>query len=281
MSYSLIVKNEIGKSKILTHSDICDVLKVEGLTPATASVNSSRTAGEDGSQINGAHIPYRNIVIYLSIKEPVEQNRQKLYTLFRVKKMCTLHYNSKTRNVKIKGVVESFLDDIYSKKQKAQISIICPNPFLENNTGDYVSFSETSNTFEFPFSISAEGIEFGTISRKVEQIIDAGDIDTGAIFHLNIDGNVSEPTIYNLTTQEYFSLTGSFVSGDEIVINTQKGQKSVYLLRDGEKINILGNRARGSTWIQLVSGQNLISFSVEGREHISLAVEFTKKYEGV
>jgi len=281
MSYSLIVENQLGERKILTHSEICDILKVDGLTPAAASVNSSRTAGADGSQINGAYIPNRNIVIYLSIKEPVEQNRQKLYMLFRVKKMCTLHYISKTRNVRIKGVVESFADDIYSQKQKAQISIICPDHSLENNTGDYVSFSETSNTFEFPFSISAEGIEFGAVSRKVEQIIDAGDIDTGAIFHLNIDGNVSEPTIYNLTTQKYFALIGSFVAGDEIIINTQKGQKSVYLLRNGEKTNILSNRVRGSTWIQLISGTNLISFSAEGREHISLAVEFTKKYEGV
>ncbi len=281
MSYSLIVENETDESKTLTHSDICDVLKIDGLTPAAASVNSSRTAGADGSQISGVYIPNRNVVIYLSIKEPVEQNRQKLYMLFRVKKMCTLHYISKTRNVRIKGVVESFADDIYSKKQIAQISIICPNPFLENNTGDYVSFSETLNTFEFPFSIPDEGIEFGTITRKVEQIIDAGAIDTGAVFHLNIDGTVSNPAIYNLTTQEYFSLTGSFVNGDEIIINTQKGQKSVYLLRNGEKINILGNRVRGSTWLQLVSGINIISFSADGKENITLSVEFTKKYEGV
>lgn len=281
--YTLIVENEQGEQLELTHNENYDVLEVIGLNPPTAAINTAIVAGFDGSRFNSARIEQRNIVITLNIRYPIEANRLILYKYFRVKRYVKIYYKNGSRDVFIEGYVENFENNIFTQLQRPQISIICPNPFWKSTTDINVEFSNMTALFEFPFSIPSEGIEFSSINKITTTYINIGDVATGAIikFYANSD-QILNPIFYNRTTGKYFGLNFDMYDGDVITVNTQQGEKSVTLLRDGITTNILSNRQTGSTWITFEPGENEISYGAdEGQSNLNVTVTAVQKYEGV
>ena len=70
--------------------------------------------------------------------------------------------------------------------------------------------------------------------------------------------------------------------GDTIRINTIRGEKSVVLIRDGAEINLINKVMQGSTWIQLIPGNNEISYECDaGSANVIVTVTATKCFEGV
>lgn len=281
--YTLIVENEQGEQLELTHNENYDVIEVIGLNPPTAAINTAIVAGFDGSRFNSSRIEQRNIVITLNIRSHIETNRLALYKYFRVKRYIKVYYKNGSRDVYIEGYVESFENNLFGMTQQPQISIICPNPFWKSVNETQVDFSDLLPLFEFPFSITSAGIEFSRINKLTTAYINAGDVATGAIiqFYATAD-QILNPTFYNLTTGEYFGLNFDMEAGDVITINTQQGEKSVTLLRNAIKTNILSTRKSGSSWIEFEPGTNEISYEAdEGQTNLNVTVTAVQKYEGV
>ena len=70
--------------------------------------------------------------------------------------------------------------------------------------------------------------------------------------------------------------------GDSVIINTQKGEKSLTLLRGGMTLNILSERSENSSWIVFETGENQIGFTSDyGTEYLDVEVEIVRKYEGM
>jgi hypothetical protein len=78
-------------------------------------------------------------------------------------------------------------------------------------------------------------------------------------------------------------MTGSaLIYGDTVTICTIKGQKSAYLLRDGEYTNILNCLGKTPDWFSLTKGDNIYAFSADsGEEFLDFRVEHRVAYEGV
>lgn len=281
--YTLIVENERGEQLELTHNENYDVLEVIGLNPPTAAINTVEIAGFDGARFNSSRLEPRNIVIMLNIRPHIETNRLALYKYFRVKRYIKIYYKNEHRDVYAEGYVESFENNIFTQLQQPQISIICPNPFWKSASELQVQFSNTEALFEFPFSISSEGIEFSRINKITTTYINAGDVETGGIIKFHATTNqILNPTFYNRTTNKYFGLNFDMYENDVITINTQQGEKSVTLLRNGVITNILSNRSAGSSWITFEPGINEISYSADnGENNLNVTVIATQKYEGV
>ena len=115
------------------------------------------------------------------------------------------------------------------------------------------------------------------------QIINAGEIATGVTIQLYAStDDVSNPVVYNLTNNTYFGLNIEMKKGDLITITTHFNNKKVTLLRDGETANILYSVQEGSTWLQLESGENEISYSCDkGKNDLVVSVEYTELFEGI
>ena len=61
-----------------------------------------------------------------------------------------------------------------------------------------------------------------------------------------------------------------------------KGKKSVTLLRNGVRTNILNCLTKDSSWIQLVKGDNILAYTAEkGSEMLYFTVYNNIIYEGV
>lgn len=281
--YHLIVENEKGEQLELTNNRNFDVLDVAGTNPPVAVINTVNVAGFDGSRFNSSRVQQRNIVITLNIHHPIEANRLTLYNFFRVKRWVKLYYSNSRRSVYTEGYVESFENNPWTQSQQPQISIICPNPFWLSTADTTINFSNSHAAFEFPFSIPAGGIEFSTLSQSTSVTVDVGEIETGGIIQFYATtAQILNPKFYNLTTQTFFGLDVDMYQHDLITVNTQQGEKSVTLLRNGVTTNILADRTAGSTWVTFQPGENVLSFgSDEGSANLECTLTITRKFEGV
>lgn len=281
--YELKVTNHKGEALSLSASKDYTVYKITGLTPPKAVVNRSANATMDGSAINSVRIDSRNIVIYMAINGDIEVNRIKLYKYFPPKKTITLYFKNGSRNVYIEGVVELIECSPFTKKEVAQISIICPQPYFRAVDYLITEFGDINNLFTFPFSIAEAGIEVSAlVSNQRKSIINAGDIETGVIINLTAIDTVVNPVIYDVLKGSYIKLNFAMQAGDIITINTNSGQKSVSLLRDGLRQNVIGYRSPDSDWFILEAGDNVFTFDAEeGKSNLQIAFTTSLLYGGV
>ena len=278
----LIVENERGERIQLTQSPNYDVLSIEGLDPPSANVNIAENANFDGGTKKNSRLNVRNIVITIAIHQPIEQNRIALYRYLKSKRECTLYFSNGTRKVFTKGTVESFEVPQWTNKERAQISILCPNPYLIDTEQSQTSFSVVEPLFEFPFSIPAAGQEISRLVFNKEETIIAGDIETGMDIRIVAVGSAMNPVIYNTETLESLKVNISLVRGDVLRINTNRGQKSITLTRNGITTNVINDLVPGSTWLQLAPGENTLLYSADmTAENLIVNIEYSTLYEGV
>lgn len=302
MIKSITVTNYLGDSlKLeLTRPELSGfiVTSVTGLGAGTANINTTDIATNDGSLYNSARVQSRNIVLSLQFlwKDTIEDARQRSYKYFPIKKKVKLVIETDNRLSEIEGYVESNEPNIFSKDETTDISIICPYPFFSSAAGDQTTvFSGIEPMFEFPFS--NESLEdnlliMGEIQNKTENVVVyEGDVETGITITIHALGDASNITIYNVSTREIMSIdtdkleamTGSaIVAGDDIVICTVKGQKSVTLIREGVFTNILNCLGKNANWFQLSKGDNIFAYTAEsGASNIQFKIENKILYEGV
>lgn len=278
--YTLIVENQYGEQLELTHNSHYNITNIDGLDPPDGVINTTRNANADGSVFNSAYVDNRTITITMSVNAPAEVNRIALYQYFKSKRPVKLRYRNRTRDVYISGYVKSMQIAYFEMKQVVQIVIFCPEPYFKNTESAEQSFSNIESLFEFAFSIPEEGVAFSNIDIDAERsVINHGDVETGAIIELHAIGTVQVPKITNSNTLESMTINANMVDGDSIVINTNRGQKSVM---KNNTTNLIGNLTQDSTWLQLIPGDNV--FTVSANEGVNnLVVTFTvdSLFEGV
>ena len=281
--FELSVQNERGERLELTNNPDFDVLAVYGLNPAPAVINTTPISGIDGTRYNSARIGERNVVISLNIRGDIEDNRIKLYKYFMVKKPIRIFYKNEHFDVYIDGYVDMFENDFFTMLQQPQISILCPNPFWKSSIETEIDFDSVTALFEFPFDIDAEGIPFSELGEVQTIYFNAGNVETGGIITFTaLADNVINPTFYNVTNNTFFGVEVTMEQSDMIVINTQKGEKSVYLLHDGTKTSLMNNRTAGSSWIVFEPGINEIQYDAySGSSALRCTLSCVQMFEGV
>lgn len=72
------------------------------------------------------------------------------------------------------------------------------------------------------------------------------------------------------------------IENDQLVVNTNKGKKSVTLIRGNNEYNVLNILEKNPTWFELKRGTNFFSYNAEGSlDNLKLAITTNKWYEGV
>lgn len=301
MIKSIKVVNYLNEELLMTLKDPEKsgfyVIGIDGLGPCKADINTTEMATNDGAEYNSARVNSRNIVLEMIFAEipSVEYYRQLTYKYFPLKRKLKIIIETDNRVCETIGYVESNEPTIFSSREGTQISIICPDPNLYSNGIATTVFSGVEPAFEFPFSnesLTDKLIEFGRIRNTNQQNIKyTGDIDVGVKIIIDAIGTVKNLTIYNVTARQtmkildekMISVTGSSIkSGDNIVINTTKGDKYITLLRDGEETNILNCLDKRPDWFNISKGDNIFAFVAdEGEENLYFSVENKIAYEGI
>lgn len=280
------VETENGQKLELTQNSEYDVINIEGLNPVGATINTYKIGVSDGEHYNSSYVNMRNIVLYIVPKNKsndIETNRLALYKYFRPKHKIRLYFQHGSRDVFIDGYVETVEISLYSQLEQFQISVICPQPYFLDISTAQGDFTQIENLFEFPFAIEEEGIEFSRFGQIDDIYINNdGEVETGLIISLYAFGSASGIELY-LNDTQYFKLGDlSLETGDILTINTNKGEKSVTLLRNGTEINCINYVSKGSTWFTLDIGENKISKIIQsGMESVNIDVSYYIKYIGV
>ena len=240
------------------------VLSVQGLNPPSAQVNTSKIAGLDGARFNSSSLNVRNIVITIKLRGNIEKNRIKLYSFFRSKEWCKFYYSNDSRNVYIEGYVENVECDLFTNNEIMQISILCPNPYFKNAEMIIDDISKTLAAFEFPFAIDESGVEISSINNsKITNIINKSESESGLIIEIDIFDSVNKIQLNDIITGDLFILNYEFLQNDKVVIDTNKGNKSIKLIRNGKTINLFAAMSNDSTFFQLNIGDNFFSYLVD------------------
>ena len=281
--YSLKVENNKGDSIDLSASQNYTLFKVEGLAPPAASLATTENSVSDGGVINSARVGFRNLVLYMTIDGDVEKNRIALYKYFPLKKRVTVYYKNGTRDVYIEGMVEVIEVDHFERRQQAQVSIICEQPYFKAVDDLVTTFSDNEAAFEFPFSIESSGVEISRIVSDVRRsIVNIGDVDTGVVIELFSLGEVKNPVIYEINNNLKMKLNFTMKQGDLITIDTRTGKKSIMLTRDGTTTNALGYLSQDSGWIIMEPGENTFTYDVDdGGELLQVTFKTPVLYAGV
>ena len=279
------------------------IRSVRGIGPAKADINKTEVSTNDGALFNSARVNSRNIVLDMifiesTAGESVEEVRHKAYKYFPLKKCVDIIIETDTRLLKAQGYVEANEVDIFSNREGAQISIVCPDPYFYSYGEDGVIrtvFYGVEPMFEFPFSneSTAEGLlVLGELLTKTKSVIYyPGDSEVGITIYIHALDEAVNPFIYNIRTNERMTinterikaLTGSaLMRGDDIVINTAKGEKSIRLKRADKEYNILNCLGRDADWFLLTKGDNIFAFGAEdGVANLQFYIENRVIYEGV
>lgn len=302
MLKELIVTNYRGESITLELNNPENsgflIKDITGLGPCKASINVTEVSTNDGSIYNSARLDDRNIVINLAFwGSDIETIRQLSYKYFPIKKCITLEFVTDNRDCVTTGYVESNEPDIFSSDEETSISIICPDSFFysaQKNINTTTFYGEEP-LFEFPFennSLTERLIEFGAINAYTDaNVYYDGDSEVGVTITIHAIGEVTNIGIYNTGTREsmlidtdkVMSITGQALkAGDDIIIVTTKGQKSIRLLRDGIYTNILNALDKNSDWFQLAKGDNVFTYTAEtGINNLQFRVQNDVIYEGI
>ncbi len=194
------------------------LVDVKGVNPPKANVSTSALSGIDGSYFISSRLNARNIVLtYKPIangSDTIEARRRSLIDWFEQNQQIDLCLITETREAYISGYVESVEYDVFENPQLVQVSIICP----ESN---FKAAGPVSYPLVFRHDMA---YDFFTAS-----IPDESDCDIGYTLDFIASADIGKVAISS--SSFYRDVPEEFVvdiqSGDQIIINTQSGRKSI------------------------------------------------------
>lgn len=253
------------------------IQSVTGLGPADKSLFMGDYA-RDGGMYGGRRVNMRNPVMLVEINpnfglgESVEGWRDILYRAFNDPNVNSddvtliLHDDVKPDRF-LTGFTEKFETEVFSKDTTAQISMICPDPYLRDVTPTVVTPPagvEGWQTVPFIYNGSAEtGFE---VTIKI----------TSATQTLTLDNNGKLMVLTYPT----------FQVGDIVHVNTKPGERKITLTKASDHLDydILYTLYSASPWLDLHSQTNSLQVYGDSKSRVVAAITnltYTQSYWGV
>ena len=268
-----------GEIMPLTGNSRFKLSNTDGLTSLQANIASSTNPNIDGDIVNNVRVEPRPIVLDLTIENDVENVKRYILRYVKLKMRGTLRQTQNDRTTQIVGVVEAIEMPRYANPVTMQITLHCSQPFWEDIEEAAQDLSEVVDMFYFTdyeddmLYFPEEGIPFGEIdTNRTKVLMNDGDVDVGLEIHIVALGTVTNPVLYN-AEGDFIGVDVTLTSGQEIIITTGKGDKTIRL--DGE--NKISKIRAGSTWLQLKVGEN--EFTIDSEDGTEGNMYFTLVYK--
>ena len=284
--YKFVLENIKGEQ--LTFNKIggaFTIQEISGLSPASATINTSAAAYLDGALFNSSKVDMRTLQIAFAIEKDAAANRIEVYKVLKPKQFVRAYYESETRNVQIDGYVQSVDITHFNMKQICTCIILCPQPFWQAAQQLETMLSTVQGMFHFPFaSLETPELVFSYLDPYSSvEIANEGDVQTGIIIELYANAAVSDPRIFDYLTGNFIALNFAMQAGDLITIDTRTGKKTITLLRNAVTSNIFNSWVQGSTWLQLDFGGSVYAYEVGSGDaaDLTVTIKHMNLYEGV
>lgn len=240
---------------------------VDGMTDVASDIAAATTPSMDGDKVNSIRTQPRGIVLDLKIKQSANVEEAKRYILRAIKhkQVGRLVLSQDERNLEISGVVESISMPRFTNGVTMQVTMHCSAPYWQDVENVVLAITRVLDMHYFPLDVGglafpADGVAMGEYDLNMTRTYtNDGDAECGMIITIIALGDVVNPTIYK-ADGSFIGVTDNMVTGDEIVINTNRGEKGIS--KNG--VNILNKIRPGSTFIQLDTGDNELTVDSDG-----------------
>lgn len=253
----------------------------DGLTRTNISLASSTTPSMDGDRVNNVQAQPRSIVLYLEARQGKNVEDVKRYVTAYVKPKLsgTLRWNQNEREIEITGIVQAMEMPRFSQKCIMQITLYCSEPYWADLAYLITELSNIIGMHYFPIDIGGlsfptEGVPFGVYERNhVKNFTNDGDVASGMIITITALTVATNPVLRNLSTGQFIGINDTLVAGDEVIISTYKGRKTI--TKNG--VNIIDKIMPGATFLQLEVGGN--EFMIDSDDEEIANMYFTLTYK--
>lgn len=223
-----------GNDVDLFRNDYFELTNADGLTGVSSDISSSTTPSMDGDKVNNVRTQPRGIVLDLRVKNGVDVEEAKRYILHTIKpkQKGRLVFTQRGRAIDITGVVEAISMPRFGRGVVMQVSLYCSSPYWQDVENVLVEISRVISLHYFPIdenglAFPSDGIPFGEYDLNMTQTYtNDGDTDCGIVISIIAIGDVTNPVIYK-ADGSYIGVNDSLVAGDELIINTNRGEKRI------------------------------------------------------
>lgn len=166
-----------------------------------------------------------------------------------------------------------------------QIKGTCADPLFSEINGSKETIAATIATFHFPLIMSTNlyerGLVFGYRQPSLTaKVTNKGAVEVGMKIVFKAIGELTNPRLIDVDTREFVAIEKSMVAGEEIVINTNVGEKSIQgKIGNEDYSNYFMYKDLDSTWLQLRLGDNLLRYDADsGLDNLEVYLYFYNKY---
>ena len=262
---------------------------VEGIYEVTNKITTSENTMIDGSTYQGSVTSQRNIVITAHMDKDYKARRNALYKCFKPKATGVFLYIEDDERRQVEYRTESVEVDEKGVIRNAVISLICPDPFFQDEQDITVTMAGWNPKFTFPHCFIAEKEPFGERKAEIIKAIenDSAADNIGIEIEIEATGVVTNPAIYH-TEQGIHIKVGTtlkplnMAAGEKIRITTGTNKKNVYLIQGATETAINEYLDEESEFIQLVHGKNTFTYAADaGRDYMNVTITYRLRYLGV
>jgi hypothetical protein len=245
---------------------------VDGLSPPDVDLFIGDYA-RDGGFYQGRRVAKRNVVFTFDLNpnpalgETVAGLRELLYKAF-VDPLVDADYikinllDDEGRTRYLVGYTEKFETDIFSVDTVCQISIVCPDPYLREDTKTVLT--DPTGWVSVPFAYT-------------------GTAETGFEVEIVITAPTSTLTLEN--NGRTMIIDRNFFAGDVVSINTNRGSRSLTVTHPGSPAEpLIASLSPLSPWLELHSQSNVMKVYGSTESDIVAAVRtlaYTQAYWGI
>ena len=280
----VIYTNSDGKEIKFSFGSPFNLQNKEGFDSAEIITNSQTNYGVDGEGFISSRLSVRNLSLsgYLigDSKEDYLRLRKQMISTFNPRLAGKVTYANDIGQYQI-DVIPEFLPRFNEAELKGfgsgdsfTVVLKALDPYWTDKSeiDAEIPMAREENLFEFPLEIT-DNFEFSRlIAGDVIEIQNNGDVAVGAVFTISVNGILINPRLYNVITQEYFALNGTFTTGTRLRISTVRGKKRVEQDDGDGWYNIMTKRKVESTFLQIDRGINYLQLQADS------GVEFTTSY---
>lgn len=292
MPEKLTFVNSLGESIVFSYEKPFILQNIEGLGGASANIQTQKAPFQDGETFIDSILEpielFFEVGIFANTSKRLFEHRNTLSRILNPKLgVGTLFYVYEGGTKAIKGTIEmapSFPSGIDNKSvgyQKSIFTLMCLSPYWEDAYESLIEMADIIPRFSFPIEIIEGGIEFGDISGGYYTVNNTGHLP--APLTIEFKGNVINPVIKDVLTNDYIKVNTTISKGDVLVITTEFGNKKVILRdADGKAYNRFGLIDLESTFFKLKIGNNYLAYDADsGVDSASVTIKYKQRYIGV
>lgn len=287
MARQLIYINKLGVEIKLTNSN--PIVLTSFLEDGNVNIQSVKNVNQNGFTYISNTLDAAEKTIELGIiahdEKELEECKSKINKVFNpTLGEGWLIYKDDFKELKIKGIVNKLPYFIKTSRttNKVLINITCNNPFWYGLEEIKNKISLWKENFSFPFEF-IDNVQIGEKQETlVANVLNNGDIETGIIIKFKAKATLENPSLINVNTQEFIKINKVMTPGEEIIINTEYGNKKIENIKDGIITNAINYLDFKSKFLQIQAGYNLFRNNADvGIENLECEIYFTPKYLGV